>query len=108
MASKRKTITINKDGISRLATSDEIAAVIEKAAQAIADDARRLAPRGVGGKAGADSIGYEMYDDDRGQPVAHVSWGRRFGFHMQFHEFGTSRITARPFLRPAASKRRSL
>lgn len=100
-------ITIRKDGIERLATTDEIAAVIERAAIGIADDARTLAPRGEG-RHGADSITYEMYDDDRGQPVARVSWGRRFGFHMMFREFGTSHTPATPFLRPAANKRRSL
>lgn len=107
MRRKRKTVEINTDGIKRLATSAEIGAIVEKAAAAIAADARALAPRGVG-KHGADSITYVMVTDERDQPEGRVSYGKRFGFHMQFSEFGTSKQPARPFLRPSANKRRSL
>jgi HK97 gp10 family phage protein len=69
----------------------------------------KLAPRDSdGGRHGADSITYEMTTDADGKPEAHVSYGRRFGFHMQFREFGTSTQRATPFLRPAANKKRSL
>lgn len=107
MRGRKKTVEINADGIKRLATSAEIAALIEKASAAIAADARAMAPRGTG-KHGADSITYEMTVDDRDQPEGRVSYGKRFGFHMQFSEFGTSKHPARPFLRPSANKRRSL
>lgn len=102
----RPEIKVDREALAS-ATVDEIAVVVEKAAAAIAEDARRLAPRGEG-RHGADSIDYEMYDDKDGQPVAHISWGRRFGFWMQFREFGTSKSPATPFLRPAANKRRTL
>jgi HK97 gp10 family phage protein len=104
---RRKTLELNQDGIRRLATSDEIAAVVEKAAEAIAADARMTAPRGKG-KHGADSIRHVMVTDERDQPEGRVSWGKRFGFHMSFQEFGTSKTPAHAFLRNSANKRRSL
>lgn len=109
MARKKsnRAIAVNDYEIEQLAKSDPLKAIIAKAALAIAGDARAMAPRGVG-RHGADSITYEMVTDDRGLPEAHVSYGKRFGFHMQFKEFGTSKEPAQPFLRPSANKRRSL
>lgn len=70
----------------------------------IVADARAAAPRETG--AGAESIEYEVVDGPDGAYVR-VSWDRDHDY-MRFPELGTSETPARPFLRPAAEKRRNL
>ncbi len=70
----------------------------------VAADAAANAPRDTG--ALAESIGYEVGEDQSGTYVR-VSWGRD-EFYGLFTEVGTSEQPARPFLRPALTKKRSL
>lgn len=56
---------------------------------------------------------YQAYmDKDSGQGRAsyRISWNKRDAFYARFVEFGTSKMPARPFLRPAfdAAQRRAL
>ncbi|HEV2612539.1 MAG TPA: HK97-gp10 family putative phage morphogenesis protein [Noviherbaspirillum sp.] len=47
---------------------------------------------------------YQAYSDDNsraGQATYHISWNRRKAPHGHLIEFGTSRMEAQPFLRPA-------
>lgn len=59
----------------------------------VADRAAAAAPRDTG--EGAGSIRAEVVDDE-----VRVSWDRTH-FYMLFSEVGTSKMNARPFLRPA-------
>jgi HK97 gp10 family phage protein len=60
-------------------------------------DARLLAPRNTG--KGAKSIrGWVKIS--RGNGVARVTWDKKH-YYMRFHETGTRKMSARPFLRPA-------
>jgi HK97 gp10 family phage protein len=77
---------------------------LQKMGQGIEDDAQVAAPKRTG--AGARSIAHELGHDERGSYVR-VAWDRRH-FYLQFHEFGTSKMNAHPFLRPAAEKPRTL
>jgi HK97 gp10 family phage protein len=71
---------------------------------AIARDAAVDAPKLTG--AGAASIDHEVVEDETGAHVK-VSWDKAHDY-MRFAEFGDSRENARPFLRPAAERPRSL
>jgi HK97 gp10 family phage protein len=77
---------------------------LDKMGKAIAQDAKALAPRETG--AGARSIHHEVGFDADGTFVR-VSWNRKH-FYMWFHEAGTSKSNATPFLRPAAAVPRNL
>jgi HK97 gp10 family phage protein len=72
---------------------DDLLPVGEKVAQRAAQNA----PKRSG--AGARSIHAEVVGDE-----VRVSWDRD-SFYMLFHELGTSRMSARPFLRPALDAR---
>jgi HK97 gp10 family phage protein len=67
-----------------------------------AEAARDAAPKSTG--AGAASIHAELVQTYNGVYVARVGWDRDH-FYMMFHELGTSRMSARPFLRPALDRR---
>lgn len=64
-----------------------------------ADTIRDKAPRGVTGQL-AESVGHDAGHDLRG-PYVDVFVGE---FYASFHEWGTSRIPARPFYRPGLAQ----
>jgi HK97 gp10 family phage protein len=96
---------INGPALEReLRYNPDVTAALDKVGKAIANDARVLAPKQTG--KGARSIHHEIGFDERGAYVR-VSWSKE-AFYMQFAEFGTSRQTATPFLRPAAATPRNI
>lgn len=97
-------IRLNLGAIEKWAGSTDAKRILDKLGEEIADDATATAPRDTG--AGAASIRHEV-DADADGAYVRVSWDRDH-FYMFFHEVGTSRLPARPFLRPAAKKRRNL
>jgi HK97 gp10 family phage protein len=94
---------VNRAEVDRqLRYNPDVTSSLEKIAKAVVRDAQAAAPKRTG--AGAKSITHE-YGHDQDGPFQRVSWDRRH-YYMQFHEFGTSRMNAHPFLRPAAQKPR--
>jgi HK97 gp10 family phage protein len=86
---------VNRDELYAVADSQQGRDAVKRAADAVASNARRRAPKDTG--AGAASI----------QAVAHgqefrVSWDAAHDY-MQFVELGTRKRSARPFLRPAVT-----
>lgn len=67
----------------------------------IAEVARGLAPKRTG--AGAASIEAQLKRHKRYGHYVEVSWDKDH-FYMGFHELGTEKFPARPFLRPAAQQ----
>ena len=71
-------------------------------AKIVSDEAKRLAPRDTGTL--EKSIGITKRKSKRGQITFSVSprkGGKNDGFYGRFIELGTSKMIARPFLRPA-------
>lgn len=68
-------------------------------------DMVRAAPKDSG--AGAKSIHAEEFIDEHGYPASRIGPDSAH-FYMVFHEFGTEKMPAHPFMRPAAKKRRRL
>ncbi len=97
-------VRLNLPAINRLGVGTGVRRALERLGDQIAADARTNAPKDTG--AGAASIDYEVGDDDKGAYVR-VSWDADH-FYLLFAEVGTSTRSARPFLRPAATKRRAL
>ena len=97
-------VRLNAAAIRAWAGSAEAKAILDRAGGLIADDAKAAAPRKTG--QGAESIRQEVGEDADGA-FFRVSWDKDH-FYMFFHEVGTSKMSARPFLRPAALKRRNL
>lgn len=91
-------VRVNRRELRALERKRAIVLGLVGVGEVVAETARRLAPRDRRG--GAESIHPEVVDTASG-PEVHVSWEVRH-FYMSFHEFGTSEISARPFLRPAA------
>lgn len=85
----------------QLLTSPAVEVIVADRGEAVAERARELAPDDptTAGSRIADGIGVDVETVD-GRRVAHV----HSGFPGPFHEFGTSRHPARPFLRPAAEQ----
>jgi HK97 gp10 family phage protein len=94
---------LNRAELARLERSAPVAAAVRGLGEAIAADARARAPRAAHSGGGAQSIRAESIVGQDGYPETHVSWDTEH-FYMSFVEFGTSRMHARPFLRPAAEK----
>jgi HK97 gp10 family phage protein len=86
--------------ILQLGDSAAAAELTLQAAEGVALDARRGAPRNTG--RGAESIQPWPGRDARG-PYADVSWDQDH-FYMSFHENGTHKQPARPFLGPALDR----
>jgi HK97 gp10 family phage protein len=70
---------------------------LERQGEKVADRARARAPRASG--AGAESIHAEIVKVGSAFQIR-VAWDREHDY-MFFHEVGTSKMPARPFLRPA-------
>lgn len=71
--------------------------IVQAVGEQVATRAASAAPKASG--RGAGSIHSESGVDDT-SAVAKVSWSPTF-FYLYFHEVGTSKMSARPFLRPA-------
>lgn len=97
-------ILYNPVAEAELRRSPAARALLEHVGELIAADAAQAAPKRTG--RGAESIHGEVVEAADGLRVR-VSWDVDH-FYMSFAETGTSRETARPFLRPAATKRRAL
>ncbi len=78
----------------------KIRAKVLAQAEAIATDAKALAPKRTGKL--ARSIRAEPVEDETGYEVR-VSWDKD-AFYGAFQEFGTEHHDPNPFLRPAAAK----
>lgn len=96
------TLRLNPAGIAAWARTAEAEALLKRVGDDIAADAAAAAPKRTG--EGAASIHAETGTDTDG-PYVLVSWDKTH-FYMAFHELGTSRQSATPFLRPAAQKHR--
>lgn len=86
---------LNPNWESELRRTVPLENATEPAAEEVVKIAQRRAPAATG--AGADSIHHEP--DGRGG--FRVSWDPEHDY-MRFHEHGTEKMNARPFLRPAA------
>ena len=87
--------------LTKRVTDETLRRRLISAAQPVADRASQLAPRGPGGGVHlADEIVVSVVDDQHGNPA--VAVGPTTGaFYGGFLEFGTVKMAARPFLRPA-------
>ncbi|RYE43967.1 MAG: hypothetical protein EOP24_26325 [Hyphomicrobiales bacterium] len=78
-------------------------------AKVIADEVRlNVSPPRMGRVTGAlsESI-YYAFSEERSTETSKtyvVSWNKKAAFYGKFFEFGTSKMAARPFLRPAFSR----
>lgn len=90
-------VVLNRAAIDALAKDRGVLNGLERVGEQVAERARSAAPKRTG--AGAASIGVTMTADAKG-PVARVGWDAAH-FYMRFQELGTSKMSARPFLRPA-------
>lgn len=97
-------LTGDKELKRKIAALEEavVGQVVEKAAMAAAvvlrDSAKRRAPRRTG--KGAESMTAKVVSRKAGEAKIAVGPGKE-GWYLMFHEFGTSKMPARPFLRPA-------
>lgn len=85
--------------------------VMQRVSDDIADDARPNAPRSEGqghsrGRHGADTIAGQVIETARGWE-GRVGWPRP-SYYLYMHEKGWVHKSARPFLRPAAERRRKI
>lgn len=94
-------VKLNPAAMLDLARSHDVTEALFKAGEAVAEAARDAAPKSTG--AGAASIHAELVQTYNGVYVARVGWDRDH-FYMMFHELGTSKMSARPFLRPALDR----
>lgn len=88
-----RLISFNERALRQLMATEEVQAYVKAAADLVAANARRRAPKDTG--AGAASIHAEK--DGNGQ---RVSWDEAHSY-MEYVELGTRTRRARPFLRPA-------
>jgi HK97 gp10 family phage protein len=91
------TVRLDDAAIRALGASADVQNALESVAGQVANRARTAAPKATG--EGAASISHEVATDSDGTHVR-VSWDIDH-FYMLFVEVGTSRMPARPFLRPA-------
>lgn len=83
---------------------DLIIGALDDSAELVARDARADAPVDTGrGKA---SIRTETGLTKYGKPYGSVVCGEGDAYHMNFIEYGTAKMKAQPFMRPAADKNR--
>jgi HK97 gp10 family phage protein len=91
------TVRLDDAAIRALGESADVQNALESVGRQVADRARAAAPKATG--AGAASISHEVATDSDGTHVR-VSWDNDH-FYLIFSELGTSKMPARPFLRPA-------
>ena len=90
-------VILNQTAIRSLRDDPGVKAGLGRAGDQVADRAASLAPKRTG--AGAASISAEMGEDGDGA-YDRVTWDAAH-YYMFFQEVGTSKMSARPFLRPA-------
>lgn len=90
-------VEVNESEVRALTRDPGVVAGLSRVGGQIADRARAAAPKDTG--AGAASISHEVAADSDGAEVR-VSWDSAHSY-MLFNELGTSKMPARPFLRPA-------
>lgn len=88
-----RRVRVDAAAVAALAHNPALRAVVLEYGELVADRARATAPSDTG--AGASTIRAEEVEGE-----VHVSWDASH-FYMAFSEYGTSRMPARPFLRPA-------
>lgn len=86
-------VKINAAEMRRLLESEGVMAGLERVGEQVAERAASAAPKRTG--SGAASIHAERVGGE-----VRVGWDRDH-FYLLFSEVGTSRMSARPFLRPA-------
>ena len=90
--------SLNRDGVEPQ---------VLKIAKEIAEDARNRAPRGPTGRL-KRSLHARMLKYHEGAPmIAIAAVDRKIAPHAHFIEFGTSKMSARPFFRPAVDSHMS-
>lgn len=94
-------LNLNQQALRELERNPDVTDALDSLGGQIADVAEVAAPKRTG--FGARSIHHELGQDERGLWVR-VSWSRD-AFYLYFHEMGTSKMNARPFLRPALDRR---
>lgn len=78
---------------------------LKKGAQPILDEAKLNAPKDTGKGVEGLTIGRPRKKGDKRSVLVGIDRGDISEvFYMKFHEFGTSKMTARPFLGPAYEK----
>ena len=90
-------VDFHKQGLRQLMGQPSIGQLLVEAAQPGIREARFRAPKRTG--AGAFSIAAHAVRES-GEWTAHVGWSQT-RFYMYFHERGTRRLPARPFLVPS-------
>lgn len=95
-------VKLDRKAILAIRRSHEVTEALFRVGEAVADAARDAAPKATG--AGAASIHAEPARLRNGVYNVRVGWDEDH-FYMGFHELGTSRMSARPFLRPALDRR---
>jgi HK97 gp10 family phage protein len=90
--------------IAAFAHADAMRKSMQSVGDGIASDAAAAAPRATG--AGAASIHAVTVEDVNGWSVR-VGWDPQH-WYMAYHELGTEQLPARPFLRPAADRWRTV
>lgn len=91
------TVRLDAAAIEALDNSSAVRDILDSVGEQVAERARQAAPKSTG--EGAASITHEIVNDN-GRLASRVSWDNDH-FYMLFVELGTSRVPARPFLRPA-------
>lgn len=94
-----KELGANLIGVGREVAGTRLEAAGLAGGQIIADDARRRAPKDTG-KA-ARSIAPRIVRSTRHEVEIAIGPGHKEGWYLIFHELGTSKLPAKPFLRPA-------
>lgn len=89
-------IVLNRGAIEAIG-KQPAASILDDIGAQVAGRAAMQAPKRTG--AGAASIHQETSVDEQ-SAVSRISWDDKH-FYLYFHELGTSRMPARPFLRPA-------
>ena len=86
-------VKVNLTEIRQIPTRPDVMALLMGVAENVVERARQAAPKRTG--EGAASIHAEEVDGE-----VRVGWDRDH-FYLGFFELGTSKMSARPFLRPA-------
>jgi HK97 gp10 family phage protein len=97
-------VIVYPTAIAGLADDAGMKAMLQRVGDAVASDAAAGAPKATGEMAA--SI-HAVVDSDSDGTHVNISWDRDH-FYGLFAEVGTSHQSARPFLRPAVEKRRTL
>lgn len=95
-------VDFHESALRELLNSAEVVHGVEQVAKQVAQEMSRAAPRGQG-EHFADHITTATGVDGAGPYVEIGTDSKRF-FYWRFQEFGTQRMSAHPFARPALKK----